>query len=332
MPEEELTFSDQHYFNSYDHFGIHEEMLKDEVRTLSYRNALYHNRALFQDKVVLDVGCGSGILSMFAARAGAKHVIGVDRSSIIDMAREVVAVNGLNDRITLIQGKMEEVELPVSEVDVIVSEWMGYFLLYESMLDTVLFARDKYLKKGGLILPDKATIYIGGIEDEEYKDEKIGFWRNVYGFDYSPFEELAVTEPLVDIVELKALVTDPAKIVEFDLNTVTKQDLNFDRKFSLLCRRDDLVHGFVVWFDMEFGHLNNIVRFSTGPHAKSTHWKQTVFYTKEDFHVRSGDQIGGRMAVQPNALNPRDIDVYLEYQHVNGAHNGRKTPLKFVMR
>lgn len=47
--------------------------------------------------------------------------------------------------ITLIKGKIEEVELPVDKVDIIISEWMGYCLLYESMLDTVLFARDKWL-------------------------------------------------------------------------------------------------------------------------------------------------------------------------------------------
>jgi len=57
--------------------GIHEEMLKDEVRTLTYRNAIYHNKHLVKDKVVLDVGCGTAILSMFAAKAGAKLVIGV---------------------------------------------------------------------------------------------------------------------------------------------------------------------------------------------------------------------------------------------------------------
>jgi SAM-dependent methyltransferase len=57
--------------------GIHEEMLKDEVRTLTYRKSMWDNKHLFKDKVVLDVGCGTGILSMFAARAGAKKVIGV---------------------------------------------------------------------------------------------------------------------------------------------------------------------------------------------------------------------------------------------------------------
>lgn len=99
-------------------------------------------------------------------------------STIIDKAKEIVEVNGLSDKITLLQGKMEEVVLPFPEVDIIISEWMGYFLLYESMLDTVLWARDRYLKKGGLIFPDKATIFVAGIQDGDYKEEKINceFW------------------------------------------------------------------------------------------------------------------------------------------------------------
>lgn len=106
--------------------------------------------------------------------AGAKHVVGVDMSTIIEKAREIVEVNGMSDKITLLQGKMEEVEMPFPEVDIIISEWMGYFLLYESMLDTVLYARDKYLSPTGLIFPDKATIHMAAIEDGDYKDEKIG--------------------------------------------------------------------------------------------------------------------------------------------------------------
>ena len=110
----------------------------------------------------------------FAVKAGAKHVIGVDMSTIIEKAKEIVECNGMTSKITLLQGKMEEVELPYPKVDIIISEWMGYFLLYESMLDTVLYARDKYLKPDGLIFPDKATIFMAGIEDGEYKEEKIG--------------------------------------------------------------------------------------------------------------------------------------------------------------
>ena len=109
-------------------------MLKDEVRTFSYRNSMYQNPHLFKDKVVLDVGCGTGILCMFAAKAGAKLVIGVDMSNIIDQAKVIVKDNGFEGNIVLLKGKMEEVVLPVDKVDIIVSEWMGYCLLYETMV------------------------------------------------------------------------------------------------------------------------------------------------------------------------------------------------------
>jgi hypothetical protein len=79
--------------------------------------------------------------------------------------------------ITLVKGKLEEAELPVQEFDIIISEWMGYFLLYESMLDTVLLARDKYLTKGGLMFPDTATLFLAAIEDQDYKEEKINCAR-----------------------------------------------------------------------------------------------------------------------------------------------------------
>ncbi len=69
--------------------------------------------------------------------------------------------------------------MPVDKVDIIISEWMGYFLLYEGMLDTVLVARDRWLAKDGLMFPDRAVLYLTGIEDEDYKKEKLGFWDDV---------------------------------------------------------------------------------------------------------------------------------------------------------
>merc|ERR1711860_85328 len=108
---EEMTSKD-YYFDSYGHFGIHEEMLKDEVRTLTYRNSMTHNKHLFRGKVVLDVGCGTGILCMFAAKAGAAKVIGIECSSIVDYAQKIVDSNKFSDVITLVKGKVEEVTLP----------------------------------------------------------------------------------------------------------------------------------------------------------------------------------------------------------------------------
>ena len=100
-----------------------------------------NSELLFQNKIVLDVGCGTGILSMFAAKAGAAHVYGVDMSGIVESAKKIIATNGLSDKITIIRGKVEDIDLPVPKVDIIISEWMGYCLFYESMLDTVLYAR-----------------------------------------------------------------------------------------------------------------------------------------------------------------------------------------------
>lgn len=255
----------------------------------------------------------------FAVKAGAKHVIGVDMSTIIDKAREIVAVNGMANKITLIQGKMEEVKLPFEKVDIIVSEWMGYFLLYESMLDTVLYARDKYLKpveEGGMIFPDKAQIYMAGIEDGEYKEEKIGFWDNVWGFDYTPLKATAMTEPLVDTVDIKAVVTDPKAVVSLDLYSVQPGDLSFARPFTLDVRRNDFVHALIAWFDIEFSACHKPIKFSTGPHTKYTHWKQTVFYLRDVLTVEAGEQIQGFLENKPNEKNKRDLDIKIQYRLV----------------
>lgn len=132
----------------------------------------------------MDVGAGTGILSIFAAQAGAKHVYAVENANIAYHAMKIIEDNGFKNKITVLKGKIEEVKLPVDKVDIIISEWMGYvsiliysyFLLYESMFDCVLFARDKYLNDDGLMFPDKAVMYMATIEDEEYRKSKIDFW------------------------------------------------------------------------------------------------------------------------------------------------------------
>lgn len=135
------------YFRSYEHLQIHEDMLKDAARTGAYRAAIMQNAPSIKGKVVLDVGCGTGILSLFCAQAGARKVYGVEASNLADQAQKIVDQNSAGGVITIIHGKLEEIELP-EKVDVIVSEWMGYFLVFESMLDSVIYARDKWLNPG----------------------------------------------------------------------------------------------------------------------------------------------------------------------------------------
>jgi len=309
LASEEMTSKD-YYFDSYAHFGIHEEMLKDEVRTLTYRNSMWHNKHLFKGKVVLDVGCGTGILSMFAAKAGAAKVIGVDMSSIVDHAKQIVKDNGLSDTVTIIRGKVEEIELPagVDKVDIIISEWMGYCLFYESMLDTVLYARDKWLAEGGLMFPDKATLYVCGIEDRQYKDDKIAWWDDVYGFDMSCIRKVALTEPLVDSVDRNQVVTNSCLIKEIDIQTCTKEDIPFTSPFHIQLKRNDYCQALVTFFNIEFSKCHKRVGFSTAPEAPYTHWKQTVFYLDDYLTCKKGEEVTGVFQMKPNTRNVRDLD------------------------
>lgn len=181
------------------------------------------------------------------------------------------------------------------------------------MLDTVLYARDRYLKPGGLMFPDKAVMNIAAIEDGDYKDEKISFWDNVYGFNMSHIKNLALREPLVDIVDAKAVVTSACTFKELDLITVKKDDLTFTAPFSIRAKRDDYIHAFIAWFDITFSACHKPIFFSTGPFAQYTHWKQTVFYLQDYLTIREGETITGSLACAPNKKNPRDLDIVIDY-------------------
>ncbi|CAJ1367051.1 unnamed protein product, partial [Effrenium voratum] len=303
-----------YYFSSYARFGIHEDMLKDRVRTGSYQQAIQHSEAVFRGKTVLDVGAGTGILCLFAARAGAKRVIGVECSEIASYATKIAEENGFGDVITYIQGKVEEIELPVDEVDIIISEWMGYFLIFEAMLDSVLVARDRWLRPGGAMFPDRARLFMAGIEDAEYKEDKLGFWSHHRGFDLGPVAQLALQEPISDIVDASALVTESNCVFQMDLTKVRSGDLDFAAPFSLRVQRQDFVHAFVVWFDVSFHASTGGTVLTTAPGMPDTHWKQTVLYLEEPLVVYENDKISGRLAVRKNATNPRDLDVKIAYQ------------------
>ena len=239
--------------------------------------------------------------------------------------------NGFSDKITLIKGKLEEVDLPVDKVDIIISEWMGYFLFYESMLDTVLFARDKWLVPGGLIFPDKATLYVAAIEDADYKSEKIDFWTNVYGFDMSCIREVAMTEPLVDNTNAKQMVTPGVPVFTVDIATCTVADLAFKQRFVLTASRNDYVHGFVGYFDIGFTQGHTVIGFSTSPMSRYTHWKQTVFYLNHELAVAAGEQINVVLECGPNQKNPRDLDIQIGYEW-SGATGQVKAAQEYRLR
>jgi len=308
LSHEQLTSQD-YYFDQFAHFGKHEEMLKDNVRTGTYKHAIYHNKHLFKDKIVLDVGCGTGILSMFAAKAGAKIVIGIDDSAIVEQAKGIVEDNKLDHIIKIIRGKVEEVELPVPKVDIIISEWMGYCLYYGNMLESVLFARDKWLVEGGLMFPDRATLYVCAIEDRFYKEEKFDYWDDVYGFSMSSIKTLALAEPFIERVDRNTVVTNNCLLKEFDLQTGKKEDISFCSPFHLQIRRNDYIQAIVTFFNIEFSRCHKKIWFSTGPDHSPTHWKQTTFYLQDYITCKKGEEIFGQFKMEHDQNNKKELNI-----------------------
>lgn len=113
---------------------------------------------------------------------------------------------------------------------------------------------------------------------------------------------------------MKAVVTDPTAFLTLDLYTVKPEDLTFNAPFSLKVRRSDFIHALIAWFDIDFTACHRPIRFSTGPHTKYTHWKQTVFYINDALTVEEGEVVSGMLRNKPNEQNKRDLDIRIEYR------------------
>nr|XP_034973278.1 protein arginine N-methyltransferase 3 isoform X2 [Zootoca vivipara] len=310
------------YFSSYGHYGIHEEMIKDKVRTESYRDFIYQNAHIFRDKIVLDVGCGTGILSMFAAKAGAKRVIGVDQSEIIYQAMDIIRLNGLGDTISLIKGRIEEVDLPVDKVDVVISEWMGYFLLFESMLDSVIYARDKYLAEGGSVYPDICTISLVAVSDLKKHADRLAFWDDVYGFNMSCMKKAVIPEAVVEVLDSGTFISEACVIKRIDCHVVSVSELNFTSDFTLRVTKTSVCTAVAGYFDIYFEkNSSKTVLFSTSPCFTKTHWKQTAFFLENPISVEEGEELKGKITVHKNRKDPRSLIITLSLKNVKQTYS-----------
>jgi type I protein arginine methyltransferase len=343
---------DATYFESYSFFDIHRDMLSDRVRTLAYRDALENNPSLLKGATVLDVGCGTGVLSMFAARGGAEKVFAVDGSpEIAQVARKICAANGYGgeigeeNTITVISSKIEALnvlptgaEITSSEsdnnnenkkVDVLVSEWMGYALLFESMLDSVLIARDKYLKPGGAILPDIAHIYIAAADASA---SGLDFWKDVHGFNMSTVGEAlrqaALREAVVRVVNPQSLMSESQQLVSLDLATMKRSDQDFTSEFLLKSSAGPRTcAAIVLWFDTLFSERyckEAPQELLTSPYGTPTHWAQTALelpVTVEMAPAAAGIEgaavaLKGRLSMARRSERHRTLDISVEYAPV----------------
>jgi protein arginine N-methyltransferase 1 len=275
---------------SYDSIRSHLEMLQDRVRTEAYLAAI--REIVKPGDRVLDFGCGTGVLSIFAERAGAASVYAVDRSSMLTSATTIFAENGCT-RITPVFGEGQRVELP-SQVDVIISEWMGHFLFAERMLEPLIHLRDKYLVPGGRVVPARCSLHLGLVGVRDYFDDLSFLCTRPYDIDFSAIGDWPFTE--VGVIRMRAddLLPETLCIADFDMTTVTGTPREISG--AITPRSEALVYGLCGWFEAQ---LSPSVRLSTSPLSPPTHWLNFHFPFERPLQVGAGEPIQIDLQIVP---------------------------------
>uniref|UniRef100_A0A8C5PZM8 Protein arginine N-methyltransferase 2 n=1 Tax=Leptobrachium leishanense TaxID=445787 RepID=A0A8C5PZM8_9ANUR len=316
------SWQDEEYYGSYETLKLHLEMLSDLPRTNTYLDVVRHNSAALCGKRILDLGCGTGIISFFCAKmAMPGAVYAVEASEIAQQTRKLVEQNGFSDVIHVIQQRAEDVELP-TKVDVLVSEWMGTCLIFEFMLESVLVARDRWLKEDGMMWPSTASIHLVPCSAAKEYANKILFWDSVYQLDFRPLKSLAVKEflskPKPDyVLHPEDCVSEPCVLFNLDMQTLQIAELEkMSSDFTFHVEKDNILHGFTAWFCVQFQDLEgkDWIELSTGPFNQLTHWKHTLFMLDDPLHVKSGDRINGSALLQRNIIWRRHMSVTLSWK------------------
>jgi protein arginine N-methyltransferase 1 len=182
-------------------------------------------------------------------------------------------------------------QLPEQEkVDVIICEWYGYFLLFNSRLKNIIYARNKFLKENGIIFPDKAILYLGAMED--YNKKSI-FEFNHWDINFNCMSKLKYVTPLIEGINDTAVLSSICPIYKIDIYNIKYDDINFSNEFELIISRDGYFQGFFSFFDIEFTKVKNYVRFNTSPFNVFTKYYQCLFYIKNDYYLQKDDIIKG---------------------------------------
>lgn len=272
------------YRMSYRDVAMHKVMLQDVVRTDAYEKAI--TQTVSSKDTVLDFGCGTGVLAMFAARAGAHKVIAVDRSPFIKTAKAIATANNFAN-IDFYHDDHDSLELE-GTADVIVSEWMGHCLFYEAMLEPLLALRDRHLAAGGRMIPGEVSLHAGLVCDEDLLED-LSFLRDQpYGLDFSTIADAPFQQTDLITLDPESILDTTAHLGSLDMQTVSKA--HTPRVFTGTIQPTEEAEVFALcgWFSTQ---LSPEVAFGTGPYDLPTHWDQILFPLPHAFAVHPAREI-----------------------------------------
>jgi SAM-dependent methyltransferase len=271
----------------------HHAMLRDYIRLAAYRRAI--ERAVLPDTVALDLGCGTGILSFFAATAGAAKIFAIERrGDIIMLAAELARINGLADRIEFIEGASSQISesriLP--KADLLVAEILGNGILEENVLEFTLDARRRFLKPGASMIPRGLDIYLFAFDAglQVNREQEVRELKDIYGYDFDLLGKVLCGKATTRLERynpvLNKTMSDP--VLARSLDFLTMEDASFATTVSFEALEDGQITGFCGYFK---AHLDEHNILTNSPWAPATHWVQLVYLLPAPKPVKKGDQV-----------------------------------------
>jgi type I protein arginine methyltransferase len=283
----------------YGEFEVHRTMIRDRVRTDAFQRAI--NAVVRPGDTVLDVGAGSGILSIFAARAGAARVYAVERTPIAALAQQLAAANDVADTVTVIHGDVIDIELP-EPVDVIVSEWLGGFGIDEGMLAPVIAARDRWLKAGGVMIPHTVTAWTALVHDRYLADMIAFLQADPFGLKLEVLVDDTVNE-IIYSGTFRHLAADdtrsePRRLWTTHADRIPLEQAQAPHHAEILLPVHDhgTANALALWFSAE---LAPGISLSIGPGDPPTHWGMTTAPLRSAVQLTPGIGVRARVRTAP---------------------------------
>lgn len=277
---------------SYLDVNTHKDMLRDVVRTSAYAEAI---RAVVKPgQRVIDFGSGTGVLAIFAARAGAE-VDAIERTAMVVHAREIARRSGCpgirfhHADAASFRGQ--------GRADLIVSEWMGHAVFYESMLEPLIALRERWLAPGGAMLPARIDLVCALVCDDELYEDGSFLERRPYGIDFGPIAGLPLRQSRLVTLEEPQIASPCCVLGSLDMLRVQRTPPRLTG--TLVPASDAPAFGLLVWFEAE---LIPGVTLGTGPHDPPTHWRQVFLPFPRPLDTRAGRALA--LSVAP----PRDVE------------------------
>lgn len=267
----------------------HLSMLHDTHRMDSFRRAIH--ATVQPGDVVVDIGCGSGVLSFMACEAGARRVYAIEGGPVIEVARELAIDNGFADRIEFLEGWSIELGLP-EPADVLISETIGNAGLDEGIVAWTFDARQRLLRPGAALIPQRLRVWVAAAESFDEHAVVSDWLAPNLPYDYlSAHRRAAATLWFADL-EPANLLGQPDLAADVDL--LTALDETTTSAGRLQVDRDGTLHALACWFD---SLLCPGVTVDNMPPRTETSWSHGFLPLAEPIAVAAGDQLAWELSV-----------------------------------